>query len=72
MKWEYKIVHINANKLTSTGLPKELGEHFDQWGNEEWELVRIEPIHKGGFFLFFFGTFSRTSGFIAVFKRQKK
>ena len=71
MKWEYKIVHIDATRWTSTGLPKELGERFDEWGNEEWELVRIEPIHTGGSFVIFFGTFTRTDGFIAIFKRPK-
>ncbi|MFL5241958.1 MAG: DUF4177 domain-containing protein [Gemmataceae bacterium] len=71
MKWEYKVVYIVTTKWTSTGLPTDLGESFDQWGNEGWELVKIEPIHAGGWFLFFFGTFTRTDAFVAFFKRQK-
>ena len=72
MKWEYKIVHILATKWTSTGLPSDLGENFDQWGDEGWELVRIEPIHTGGWFVFGFGTATRTQAFVAFFKRPKE
>jgi hypothetical protein len=71
MNWEYKFVHIIATKWTSTGLPRDLGERFDQWGSEGWELVKVEPIHTGGWFLFGFGTFTRTDSLIAFFKRQK-
>ena len=48
MKWEYKGVHIDATKWTITGLPKHLGEEFDRWGSEGWDLARIEPILRSG------------------------
>ncbi len=32
MKWEYKIVYINAKNRTSTGLPEEINEEFDRYG----------------------------------------
>jgi hypothetical protein len=71
MRWEYKIVSIDATRWTSTGLPKDLGESFDQWGAEGWELVRVEPIHSGGWFAFGFGTATRTETLVAFFKRQQ-
>ena len=71
MKWEYKIVHIDARRWTATGLPNDVGQQFDRWGDEGWELVKVEPIQRGGWFLFFVGTFSLTVGFVAFFKRPK-
>ena len=73
MIWEYKIVHINASKWTGTGLPADLGERFDQWGSEGWELVRIEPILRGGFVLLGFGTTgTSTDSLVAFFERPKE
>jgi hypothetical protein len=31
-KWEYKIVYVDAERWTSTGLPGDLNENFDTWG----------------------------------------
>ena len=31
-RWEYKIVYVDAERWTSTGLPKDLNERFDAWG----------------------------------------
>jgi hypothetical protein len=71
MRWEYKIIYIVATKWTSTGLPNDLGECFDDLGNEGWELVKVEAIHNGGWLFFGFGTFTRTDSLVAFFKRQK-
>jgi len=71
MRWEYKVVHISAERWTATGLPKDLNERFDAWGADEWELIRIEPLLRGGFFLGGFGSATRTAAFVAVFKRPK-
>ena len=71
MRWEYKIISVQAGKWTSTGLPDELGELFDKYGGEGWELVRIEPILQSGWFVFGCGTTSRTESLIAFFKRPK-
>lgn len=72
MKWEYKIVHIDTTRWSSTGLPADMGEQFDRWGGEGWELVRIEPLHRGGWFAFGFGTATHTVGLVAFFKRPQE
>ncbi|MBL7935606.1 MAG: DUF4177 domain-containing protein, partial [Bacteroidia bacterium] len=48
MKWEYKIVYINARKNTSTGIPEDINDQFDKYGKEGWELVKVEPKLDGG------------------------
>ena len=65
-KWEYQIAYFDAAKWTSTGLPSDLGEHFDRLGSQGWELVRVEPILKVGLFA------SYTAGFVAFFKRARE
>ncbi len=71
MKWEYKIVNIAASRWTSTGLPNDIGEHFDQWGNEGGELVKVEPVLSSGWFVLLIGKFSNTRSLVAFFKRPK-
>ncbi len=66
--WEYKIVYFDARRWTSTRLPDDLNERFDDLGMEGWELVRTEPIIGCGFWPLGFGG-SETKGFIAFFKR---
>ena len=68
MKWEYKIVRIDANRWTDTGLPNELNQDFDQWGAQGWELVGTESLIRQGFSWFFFSG-SYTDGIIAFFRR---
>ena len=65
MKWEYNIIYINATKWTSTGLPDDLNDKFDDLGKKGWDLVKIEPKLESGFINF--GSF--TSGYVAFFKR---
>ena len=65
MKWEYKIIYIDAKRWTSTGLPDNLGERFDEYGKEGWELVKVEPKLDRGFMAFGYGTV----GYVAFFKR---
>jgi hypothetical protein len=67
--WEYKIVSIDTNRLTSTGLPDDLNEKFNNWGAEGWELVKVESILKPGFIL---SMGSYTKSFVAFFKRPKQ
>ncbi|MDR1171665.1 MAG: DUF4177 domain-containing protein, partial [Bacteroidales bacterium] len=66
-KWEYKIVYINATQQHQSGMPDDINERFDQWGNEGWELVKVEPKLTCGFWGF--GSF--TEGFIVFFKKEK-
>ncbi len=69
MKWEYKIVYINARKRTSTGLPEEINQEFDKYGKEGWDLVKVEPKLNGGFMAFGFGWLRQTEAYIAFFKK---
>ena len=62
MKWEYKIIYIDAKRWTSTGLPDNLGTRFDAYGKEGWELVKVEPKLGSGFL-------RGTVGYVAFFKR---
>jgi hypothetical protein len=69
MKWEYKIIYINAKKPTSTGLPEDINEHFDRYGKDGWELVKVEPKLNGGFMIFGIGWIQQTVGYLAFFKK---
>lgn len=69
MKWEYKIVYINAKKNTSTGIPEEINDQFDKYGKEGWELVKVEPKLDGGIMFFGFGWIHQTVGYLAFFKK---
>ena len=70
-KWEYKIVTISASRWTASGLPEETGQHFDELGEEGWELVRVEPILRGGYFFLGSGVGTSTESFVAFFRRPK-
>ena len=66
-KFEYKILTLNATKLHKEELQFEIDAKFNQWGNEGWELVKMEPVNSAG--LFSYG--STTRDFFVVFKREK-
>ncbi|MGK0519574.1 MAG: hypothetical protein ACJAUC_002275 [Planctomycetota bacterium] len=65
-RWEYKVIHLNARQWTSTGLPKNTNEHFDELGAQGWELVGTEAMQRAS--LLMLG--SNTVGVIAYFKRR--
>jgi len=68
MPFEYKIVSVDASKLyRSSSFQRELDTKFNEWGQEDWELIKFEPITGGG--LLFQG--ATTKEFIAIFKRKK-
>jgi len=64
-RWEYKIVYVDAQRWTGTGLPSDLNEDFDRWGAEGWELMATESMIRR---VFFRG--SETTGLVAFFKRR--
>lgn len=66
-KFEYKILTISVAHLKKSSFQTELNAKFQEWGNEGWELVKMEPITSGG--LVFQG--ATTDEFLAVFKREK-
>ncbi len=67
-KFEYKILTINVAHLGRENFQVELDKKFQEWGNEGWELIKMEPISSGGFI--FQG--ANTKEFLAVFKREKQ
>lgn len=69
MKWEYKIVYIDARHQTESGLPEDVNIKFDEYGREGWELIKIEQRMKNGYYIFFIGWINLTVGYTAFFKR---
>ena len=66
-KFEYKLLTIRAAHLKRDNFQAELEEKFRIWGDEGWELIKMEPITSGG--VFFQG--ANTNEFLTVFKREK-
>ena len=67
-KYEYKIITIRAGHLDRNNFQEKLDQNFNDWGNEGWDLVKMEPITSGG--LFWQG--ANTDKFLIVFKREKQ
>lgn len=65
-KYEYKLLTLSAFHLNKKTFQNELEENFKQWGDEGWDLVKMEPVN-GGAWIFW----GRTSKFLVVFKREK-
>lgn len=59
MKWEYKVLNINAHFKTDSGAEKILQEQCSLLGELEWELVNFQ-------------CYDMLSKFMLVFKREKK
>lgn len=66
-KFDYKIITISVAHLKKRGFQSELNQRFQEWGDEGWDLVKMEPISSGG--VVFQG--NNTDEFLAVFKREK-
>ena len=64
-KFEYKLLTISTAHLKKSVFQSELQIKFDEWGDEGWELVKMEPINDGFWF-------SSTTEFFVVFRRRKK
>lgn len=59
MKWEYKVLNINAHFKTGSGAEKVLQEQCSLLGELGWELVNFQ-------------CYDMSSKFMLVFKREKK
>ena len=70
MNWEYKILNIDAERMSDGELPEDLNVQFNELGKEGWELVKLKPVLTSGFFFLFFGWATSTDSFVAVFKRE--
>ena len=66
-KWEYKIIHVGAERWTATGLPVDLNQRFDEIGADGWELVAVVALERPSFLLW---GGSKTVGVVATFKRR--
>ena len=67
MKWEYKVLEVGVVGFLKSSIPKDTGIKLDELGAEGWELIRILPIMKNGFW-FFGGSYTERA--ILFFKRQ--
>ena len=65
-KYEYKLLTISTSHLSKTKFQIELEEKFRIWGEEGWDLIKMEPISGGGF-----SFWAETTKFFVVFKREK-
>lgn len=65
--WEYKVIYFGAERWTSTGLPSDINEKFDEYGSEGWELVATDSITRPSWW---FGSGGTTVGIVAFFKRR--
>lgn len=65
-KYEYKLLTISAFHLRQSMFRAKLEEKFQQWGEEGWDLVKMEPV-QGGTWIYW----ASTSKFLVVFKREK-
>tara|TARA_R110001592_G_scaffold55797_1_gene170525 strand:+ start:1563 stop:1769 length:207 start_codon:yes stop_codon:yes gene_type:complete len=65
-KYEYKLLTISAFHLRKNSFQVELEEKFQGWGDEGWDLVKMEPVNGGSWI-----HWGRTSKFLVVFKREK-
>ena len=59
MKWEYKVLNINAHFKTGSGAEKALQERCSPLGKLGWELVNFQ-------------CYDISSKFMLLFKREKK
>jgi hypothetical protein len=66
-RWEYKIVHVGAERWTATGLPADLNQKFDEYGADGWELVGTDTIERST--LIPWGG-SKTVALVGYFKRR--
>ena len=66
-KWEYKIIYCGAERWTSTGLPTDLNERFDELGAHGWEMASMVSIERPS--LIPWGG-SKTQGVLVTFKRR--
>ncbi len=67
MKFEYKIIVVDAGQLSNSNFQRELDQKFNGWGEEGWDLAKFEPIQERGYM----PNGSYTREFIAIFKREK-
>ena len=65
-RWEYKIVYVSTDRWTRTGLPSDINEKFDKFGDDGWELAGTEAIIRPSWFW----SAGKTVGIVGFFKRR--
>jgi hypothetical protein len=66
MQFEYKIITVSVAHFSQKDFQAELSTKFNDWGEQGWDLVKMESITEGG--ALFQG--ATTTDFIVIFKRQ--
>lgn len=54
MKWEYKVLNINAHFSTGSGAEKKLQETCSIYGKDGWELVNFQCYDMSTKFMLIF------------------
>lgn len=67
-KFEYKLLTINASDLGKSTFQSELNEKFQDWGEQGWDLIKMEPLNQGSHYR----NGSNTKAFLVVFKKEKQ
>lgn len=67
-KFEYKMLTISVAHLNRSTFRAELDQKFQDYGNEGWELIKLESIVEGGILT----QGGSTKELFAVFKREKE
>ncbi len=67
-KFEYKIITIKAENLYNKSAKAKMETQFSLWGEEGWDMIKMEAISAGGHIT----NGSTTKSFVAVFKKEKE
>lgn len=66
-RFDYKLITISSAHLKKKDFQEELNFRFQKWGDEGWDLVKMEPIIAPSGMSYM----PRTKQFLVVFKREK-
>ena len=66
-KFEYKITTAKAESFYKENAKAKMENQFSLWGEEGWEMFKMEPIANGGHLTYG----ASTKSFVIVFKREK-
>lgn len=67
-KFEYKIITAKAESFYKESAKAKMENQFTQWGEDGWDMIKMEAISTGGHITLG----STTKSFVIVFKREKE
>ena len=65
-KFEYKIVTVKAENLYKKTEKSHMEDQFTLWGQEGWDMVKMEAINSGNHVT----NGATTKSFVVVFKKE--